>query len=85
MTESRLGACLLAQKKDYVESERLLFSAYRGIKARWKEVQPSTAAIAPWTIEQIKKLYSIWPEQDRPRDWLIRIEDLVFPAKAFAG
>jgi eukaryotic-like serine/threonine-protein kinase len=81
VAEGQLGACLLEQKKQYAEAERLLLSAYRGIKAHRKAVRPSTAAMAPWVLQQLNKLYTTWPDPDRPRDWLIRLQDLAFPSE----
>ena len=53
--ESRLGACLLAQKR-YGLAEPLLFSAYHGLMARRASTSPEVSGQLRWTVHQIIRL-----------------------------
>jgi len=92
LVESRLGTCLLGQKK-YAQAEPLLLSAYNGMKAREKRAPSESNAALRSTIEQIIKLSdeagglgkgSAWEVfRSDPVVPLIRL-DLKFPANPFA-
>jgi tetratricopeptide (TPR) repeat protein len=76
--ESRLGFCLL-ESGAYAESEKLLLSGYKGMAALGNKASPAIQAARGWAFEQLKRLYAVWPEPGRPRDWQMRLLDAAFP------
>ena len=82
VVESRLGACLLEQKK-YAESESLLLSAWDGMKGREACAPLSKQPEARRLLELIVRLYGELGKKGEADEWKNRFEDLVFPADAF--
>ena len=92
VNETSLGLCLLNQQKD-AEAERLLFSAYQGLKAREKDIGPSGKDYIQSTVDLIVQLYNrsrrLHAEADlrvvrSNPDFQVITMDLKFPADPFA-
>jgi eukaryotic-like serine/threonine-protein kinase len=82
-TESQLGICLVGQKK-YSEAEPVLLSAYEGMKAREKDLQPNFRDRLTDAAKRLKTLYEAWGKKEKRDEWLTRYGDLVFPDQPFA-
>jgi hypothetical protein len=83
-TECQIGDTLLEQKK-FSESESFLLSAYEGMKAREKEIQPFLRkTVIPNAAGSIYKLYKAWGKKEKMEEWFVRYGDLVFPRQPFS-
>jgi eukaryotic-like serine/threonine-protein kinase len=82
VVESRLGGCLLEQKK-YVDAEPRLLSACDGMKAREKSASGEKRREMRNAFERIVRLYRELGQKDKSAEWTNRFDDVVFPADAF--
>jgi serine/threonine protein kinase/tetratricopeptide (TPR) repeat protein len=67
-TESRLGECLLGQKR-YAEAEPMLLSGYNGMKAREARIPMQEKLRLAEAGQLVAELYKVWGKPEKVREW----------------